>query len=296
MNNSRSMKADLIVIGAGAIGLGLAVACISDNERVCLLGRNKIVESGLLNVSTDTLDAEFDSGIDDEALIVVAVKDYDIDNAALEYERELANASAIIALQNGLGSAERLKKQKCVIRAITWACAQRVSQTEVSWKEPIKLAVENRVSKKLLTELISQQLANRFVHVDFVPPDIFRVLQFEKLVVNITTNTLAAYFNMACAELAKNHRAIQLAEAIADEVLALSNASGISFREDPKAIIRRAWMSMGEFKPSMLQDSHAGKPLELRSIVDEPLKLANSLKIPMPTLRVLSKALHDRLT
>lgn len=288
----RPSNKNLVVIGAGALGLGLAVVWRPKHETVCVFGREATIARGRLNVSGETVEAEFDPGPAGHSLVVVAVKDYDIDKVADKFKSVLTKASIIIALQNGLGSAERLKDPERVVRAIVWACARRISPAEVSWRGPVRLVVEDRFSTRGFCAAINEQLNDRLINVECVSPAVFRALQFEKLVVNVTSNTLAVLYDMTCAELGENADAIRWANAIADEVATLSAALGSRFREDGKEIVKRAWTSMGDFQPSMLQDMKAGQPLELRSIVDEPLKLADSLDIPMPMLRLLREKLH----
>jgi 2-dehydropantoate 2-reductase len=135
-----------------------------------------------------------------------------------------------------------------------------------------------------LAKLAGRQLATRFTKIEFASPDAFRTLQLEKLVVNAATNTLAAHYDRSCAGLLAHPDALRAATAIALEIAALAHAYGVTLRHEPEAIVRRAWMQMGEFEPSMLQDARAGRPLEMRSIVDEPLAMAARRNVPMPTL------------
>lgn len=44
---------------------------------------------------------------------------------------------------------------------------------------------------------------------------------------------------------------------------------------------------LGAFRTSMLQDFELGRPLELGAIADAPLELAERLRVPMPTTRMV---------
>lgn len=282
----------IVIVGAGAIGVGLAVACRGEGRRVTLLGRAGALGRARLNVSAEAFEAEFEPAPGEEAVVVVAVKDYDLEGVAERFKGVLGGAAAIVALQNGLGSAERLGHGERVVRAITWACARRTSMAEASWAGPIRLAVETHSDSGTLPALAGGRLAGQLVRVEYVEPGEFRALQFEKLVVNVTANTLAARYGLNCAGLLRHDEASRAAAVIAREVASLARAHGADLREDAESIVRRAWTQMGEFEPSMLQDARAGRPLELRSIVDEPLAEAARSNVPMPALSTLRDALR----
>ena len=281
----------VIIAGPGAIGLGLAVACRSKGRRVAAIGRAGFLPRGCLTVADERIEGEFDPTVSDEAVAVVAVKDYDIEAIIAKLGAEMSKAVAIVTLQNGLGSAERLGMNGRVVRAIVWACARRASPSEANWTGPIRLSVEMQEGKQTVAELVGNYLTSRFTHIELTPPDVFRALQFEKLIVNATANTLAALYDLPCAGLLAHPEALRVAADVSFEIEALARSLCVTLREDPGDIVRRAWTQMGEFAPSMLQDARAGRPLELRSIVEQPLAMAARLGVPMPTLTTLHAAL-----
>jgi 2-dehydropantoate 2-reductase len=283
----------IVVYGPGAIGLGLAVVCRGEGRRVAVCGRAGTLPGGSLTVADERLEAEFEAEVADRAVAVIAVKDYDLEGLMKTYGDGLARATALVALQNGLGSAERLGTHGRVVRAITWARARRASSSEANWGGPLRLAIEmsGRAGERAFAEQVGGLLASRFTRIEMVSTDAFRALQFEKLVVNATTNTLAARYDLACAGLLAHPSALLEAKAIAREIAALAHALGVTLMEDTELLVRRAWMQMGEFEPSMLQDARAGRPLELRSIMDAPLAEAARLGVQMPMLFNLRAAL-----
>ena len=107
----------VLVVGAGAVGLGLASFLLQSGCRVSLLARDdtELVRNGLYRVGvfgdfySDSFeifhgpakDREFD-------FVLVCVKSFDTENTGRELQEWLPNSSNIVLCQNGWGNAEIL--------------------------------------------------------------------------------------------------------------------------------------------------------------------------------------------
>ncbi|MBT9386489.1 2-dehydropantoate 2-reductase [Pseudooceanicola sp. CBS1P-1] len=124
--------------------------------------------------------------------------------------------------------------------------------------------------------------------IDLDRADHIRPLVWEKLAINLSTNTLSALCGHTLEEIAADPALCARAVAVAAETEHLARAWGcqIAVAAGLPAAMTRA----GAFRTSMLQDRLAGRPLELAPIALAPLELAEARAIAMPeTTRLLAE-------
>jgi 2-dehydropantoate 2-reductase len=109
----------VLVVGAGAVGLGLASFLLQSGCRVSLFARNdtELVKNGLYRVG---IFGEFHSGSFDMFygptkntkfdFVLVCVKSFDTENLGRKLQEWLPNTSNIVLCQNDWGNAEILSK------------------------------------------------------------------------------------------------------------------------------------------------------------------------------------------
>lgn len=272
------MKQRLCVVGAGAVGLGLAVAARENGIGVSLLGRHGPVMKGRLHVGNRMLEASFEIPDDDVALIVVTTKSYDVDVALRAI---LAYADLpLLVLRNGLSSmslATRLATE-----GIVWGCCSRDAGHGVQWAGAVRIVVDSAWGG---VDVARRLLSNGWVEV--AADDDIRLARYRKLMVNVGVNTLTALLRLDCAALEKDPDAMNIAVAVAKEIAMLAAASGVDVGVDPAGYLRDAVKGMGAFMPSMAQDIVARRPPETRALLEEPLRLGHELGLDMPALRAL---------
>ena len=109
----------VLVVGVGAVGLGLASFLLQSGCRVSLLARDdtELVKNGLYRVGIfgefhshsfeifqgPAKDTKFD-------YVLVCVKSFDTENTGRELREWLPNSSNIVLCQNGWGNAEIFSK------------------------------------------------------------------------------------------------------------------------------------------------------------------------------------------
>ena len=109
---------------------------------------------------------------------------------------------------------------------------------------------------------------------------------WSKLVGNLSTNPLSVISGATLNRLFAEPGLRALVEAVMLETMALGAGVGVRFPLDVQARIA-VGQRLGAFRTSMLQDFDLGRPLELGAIADAPLELAERLRVPMPTTRLL---------
>lgn len=109
---------------------------------------------------------------------------------------------------------------------------------------------------------------------------------WSKLVGNLSTNPLSVISGATLNRLFAEPGLRALVEAVMLETMALGAGVGVRFPLDVQARIA-VGQRLGAFRTSMLQDFDLGRPLELGAIADAPLELAERLRVPMPTTRLV---------
>ncbi|KAL4935563.1 hypothetical protein BDV06DRAFT_234212 [Aspergillus oleicola] len=113
-----------------------------------------------------------------------------------------------------------------------------------------------------------------------------RYARWRKLVYNASFNTVATILRIDTPRMRMSGHIIDdLIRPIMKEIIAAARADGTDLAEDlPEAVIRADPVDTA-FKPSMCQDIEKGNPIEVETIVGEPLREGESKGVPMPTLR-----------
>ena len=71
------------------------------------------------------------------------------------------------------------------------------------------------------------------------------------------------------------------------EVKAVAKAAGVELEEGVEDVVLRVDPVTADFMPSMGQDAAKGNYIEMETIVGEPVREAQRLGIPVPTLTVI---------
>ena len=117
-------------------------------------------------------------------------------------------------------------------------------------------------------------------------PDI-AAARWQKLMVNSTLNVICTLLRISVGELLSSpHGRDKLLEPAIREVSAIGTAAGYGYALDETAIQDTLnWMSKSSsFRPSMLVDLEAGRPLELSAILGAPLRVASKHGVQAPLL------------
>lgn len=292
----------IAVIGAGALGLYYGALLQRAGHAVRFLLRRDFaaVTAHGLRVTSPRGDfhlpkvAGFRSSreIGQVDLVLVGVKAYD--NPALpDLVRPLVGPETLLlTLQNGLGNEELLAQAfgpERIIGGVAFLCCNRGEPGVVHHLDQgaIRLAEFDRSDLKRL-----QALAAMFAAAD-IPceacADLVR-MRWEKLVWNIPFNGLCALTGLPTDRLLTSAGMRALVTEIMAEVIRAANVQGLRepIPEQPfVAGMLEATAGMGAYRPSMMIDRQAGRPLELAAIYQRPLQRAEQQGRPMPRVGML---------
>jgi 2-dehydropantoate 2-reductase len=299
----------IAIIGAGAIGCYYGCRLAQAGEDVHFLLRSDfdaVRQNGRLRVTLPTGEivvsppqiCRSTAEIGPCDLVIVALKTtangvFEDSIRPLLHER-----TAILTLQNGLGSDERLAAlfgAERVLGGLCFICVNRTAPGEILCIEPGTLAFAEfgRPAGERLRKVVA--LFER-AGVRCTVGDNLAELRWKKLVWNVPFNGLAIAAGgittdliLASAEL-EALVSVLMAEII-DAAARLGYAIPRSFIEKQIAITR----PMGPYRPSSLIDYLEGREVEVESIWGEPLRRAQKAGAPVPRLEMLY-ALLKRLT
>lgn len=112
--------------------------------------------------------------------------------------------------------------------------------------------------------------------------------RWKKLVYNASFNSVATILRMDTSRMrAAEHVVDELIRPIMLEIVAIAGAKGVVL--PPELIEKAIRLDLYEafFKPSMCQDIEKGNFIEFENIVGEPIREADRLGVPAPTLKVI---------
>ncbi|MBW9116490.1 2-dehydropantoate 2-reductase [Rhizobium cauense] len=114
-----------------------------------------------------------------------------------------------------------------------------------------------------------------------------------KVVRNLISNPVTAITGATLRENFGNQYLADISRQMLQEVLPVIAAYGANLEVDPQTILESG-RSLGDVKTSMLQDFEQGNRLELASICDAVIELANRRGIEMPVIRAITGIAHFR--
>ncbi|ROV95619.1 hypothetical protein VSDG_05314 [Cytospora chrysosperma] len=142
---------------------------------------------------------------------------------------------------------------------------------------------------------VSESAARRFVEiydacpaVDCKYDDDVPFNRWKKLLYNTSFNSVATILRMDTARMRfSEHVVDDLIRPIMLEVVAVARAKGVELPLDLIEKIITVDLYESFFKPSMCQDIEKGNFIEFENIIGEPLREAERLGVPTPTLKVI---------
>jgi 2-dehydropantoate 2-reductase len=278
----------IAVVGVGDYGSRFAAWLIQSGQDVTLIARGKTLErlrtEGLTATKgtiTPETHVENVNVTDDPAsvgavdLVLMCVKLYQLD-AAMEVANPLVGPNtAIMDFQNGVTAEDRLIKRFGAERVVgVGASAGRV---------PLAIGELPTGTSARTTEIV--QMFKDAGGVNVVEHE--NVLQaiWGKFII-VCGATVAALSRLSVGEVAKVPELRQLALMAVTEAVELANAKGLSFGQDYIEMADKQWdkiaASNSAWRPSLLQDIDAGRPLELDAWSGGAVMIGKALSIPTP--------------
>jgi 2-dehydropantoate 2-reductase len=302
----------ILVMGAGAVGAYFGARLQQAGEQVVFCARGEhlraLKDRGLTFTSyqgdfsiavTATADPREFAPYD---VILFCVKSYDTAAAAHLLKECLNSGGTILTVQNGVENETLLVEvfgKDSVMGGNARVGAELVAPGRVVHRtggliEFGELDGRDTARAQRLAELFRR--AGIFGELTMRLPTI----RWEKLLWNAAFNTVTTLVQRKVGDLIDDADCVELLRALMREIAAVARAEGVALGEaQVEAQITRSRASLREVRPSTLQDSERGKPLEYEALCGAVIRAARRHQIATPymdTVYALMKLLDRHLT
>lgn len=283
------------VVGAGGVGgyfgaslarAGHDVTFVARGETLAALRSRPLVVhdvDGSFTVRVPVTDDPSSVGPVD--LVLLAVKAYDLDEAALASRPLVGPSTGVLAVQNGVDHGERAAAvlgREAVLPGATFVVAHReapgvirrtdpAQRVEFAPLVPERLPIAERVAEALRSAGIDARI------VDDLPATLWR-----KLALVDVTSTLGCLTRAPLGVWLSEPESRDLMLRAASEVEAVGVAAGLDVGGVARNVIAALERVEPTLEPSMLVDLRAGRPLEIDAIQGAVLRRGRDLGVPTP--------------
>ncbi len=276
----------IAVMGSGAVGGYFGAKLASAGHQVAFLARGAhlaaMQANGLLvkspNGELQIRNAQFSadpSAIGHVDSILFCVKSYDTENAAESIKPMVAGQTLILSLQNGIDNPAKLARvhgEQKVLPAVVYVGAQ------LSAPGVISHTTGGRIVFGRLDSGIDERL--NVLEQTFIAGGIpceanteIRKVQWTKLLWNAPFCAISCLTHANTKQIVESPSLVKLAVDCMTEVQAAARLDQVDLPARLFDDVLNFSRTLGDFKPSMLQDLEAGKPLEYEAFNGYIVKL-----------------------
>lgn len=294
-------RPSIAIIGAGALGgyygarlaqHGYPVYFLLRSDYETVQRNGLIVEScaGHFRLSPDQLNVYNDPRQMPKAdLVLVTLKTTANDQFEPLIRPLLKEDTAILTIQNGLGNEDRLAElfgAQRVLGGMAFVCINRTAPGIISHTAHgiIRLGEFNSGPSERATRIAEMFKAS---HVQCEVLADLKFGRWSKLVWNIPFNGLGAVLDLTTDRLLDNEHGLHLVRELMTEVTAAAAAQGACLPADIIDVNIRNTREMGAYRSSMQIDRQERRPMEIESILGEPLRQARRAGVNTPKLEML---------
>lgn len=282
----------IAVMGTGAVGGYFGAKLAAAGHDLAFVARGRHLQALCVNglkVISPTGDLHVKSALftDDSAkigavdLVLFCVKSYDTEAAAEQLKPLVAARTLILSLQNGVDNSDKLAlvfDSSQILPAAVYVGAQLTAPGVVTHSNGGRIIFGQSDGS---TSESSKQLRQTLVDAG-IPCEIsasIQKMQWTKLLWNAPFCAISCLTRANVKQIVESESLSALALSCMTEVQAAALSRDIELRREQFDEIMAFSRGLGEFKPSMLQDLEAGKPLEYQAfngIVAQTLRQAGA--------------------
>ena len=268
----------IAVMGSGAVGGYFGARLAAAGQSVVFIARGKHLDAmrrgglkiksvtGDFHVSGLVTDNPLDIGAVD--LVLFCVKSYDTEAASAQLAPMMNDRAIVLSLQNGVDNPDKLAARwgaDRVLGGVVYLGAQLAAPGMIEHSAGGRIVLGPLAAPANEATKACEEVFSAAAIPCSISPEIRKVM-WAKLVWNSPFCALSCLARATVEEILESESLRRLAAACMEEVRAAAGAIGIelapSIVEDTFNFSR----GLGNFKPSMLQDLEAGKPLEYEAL------------------------------
>ncbi|GAB6276742.1 MAG: 2-dehydropantoate 2-reductase [Rectinema sp.] len=291
-----------VIVGAGAIGASIAARLLDAGHRVSVSARGERAaryqrEGFVVNGRQYFLPVTDSHGTVPADLVLVAVKNYSLDEAIAEMRPYVGAETIVLSLLNGVDAVPKLREafgpDAVPYAMILGIDAHRQgNEIQYSAKGQIFCGFEKELARKNASKLARMERFFRQSDILFrVPDDIVREVWF-KFMINVSINQWSAVLRAPYQVFQTSSHAIALLERTMKEVIVLSQKIDAGLTEADIAKAMAVLRTLGaDGKTSMLQDVDAHRRTEVEAFAGTMVRLAGAAKVEVPINTMLYEAI-----
>jgi 2-dehydropantoate 2-reductase len=304
------MSMRVLVMGAGAVGgyygaalaaRGHAVTFVARGEHLrALRERGLAIRSGGRVTVRHPVDAaaEPSAAAGEPELVLFTVKGYDTDAAARALRPTLGPRSAVLTLQNGIDSEERLTAllgAAPILVGTTLIATTLAEPGIIDQAHPVQRIELGEPSGAVTPRVDRIAAAFRDAGVDVrVTGDVRRAV-WEKFIRLAPGATLATACRATIGEVRSTLEGAALYRALISETVAVGRATGVELGSDAvDAAVRLIETLPADMRTSMQLDYERRRRVELEELTGAVVRLGRRLGVPTPVYDVLYAVLKVR--
>jgi 2-dehydropantoate 2-reductase len=294
----------IAVMGAGAVGGYFGARLAASSNEVAFITRGPhltalrrgglTVESVLNNVQIrDALFTDDPNEVGPVDLVLFCVKFYDTEPAAQSLEPMIGPETAVLSLQNGVDNTDKIARlwgNHPVLAGVVYIASQLLEPGRIKHSAGGKIVFGGPDGRAhVTTEAVERLLLSAEISCE-VNRDI-RTVQWRKLLWNAPFCAISCLTRATVKEIVESDSLTKLALACMAEVREAATTQAIDLSPALFDETLHFSRSLGDFKPSMLQDLEAGKPLEFEAFNGIVVNLLQRTGKQAPTNQVFYGAL-----
>ncbi|MCM8790059.1 MAG: 2-dehydropantoate 2-reductase [Candidatus Omnitrophica bacterium] len=292
----------IVIVGPGAIGCLLAGYLSKSKEELWILDKN---EERAARINQQGITVEGISGnwqskvkvtqnpkeIGEAHIVIICVKSYDTKEAITSAKPLIADNTAVLTLQNGIGNIEILSEvvgQDKVIGGVTNQGVTLISEGIVRHAGKGETII-GRFDGKITSQLKDiRELLNKVGFDTKISKDI-KCLLWSKLIINVGINALTAITRLKNGKLVEFEGTRKILRDAVTEAVKVAKRKRIKLiYDDPLAKVEAVCEATANNISSMLQDVLKKKHTEIAFINGVIVRLGQELGIPVPVNSVLT--------
>ncbi|KAJ5161813.1 ketopantoate reductase PanE/ApbA C terminal-domain-containing protein [Penicillium capsulatum] len=205
--------------------------------------------------------------------------------------------TAIVLSQNGINIEKPLITRfptNPLISSVAYTGATETALAKIYNDDPDCQKIGAFTSPQVPTN-VAEEATKRYVNIYnpdgklniIYEPDVAKV-RWRKIAYNGSMNPVASILRMDTPRMRMSRHVIDdLILPVIGEIRAIAEASGITLQPDLVHAVLHQDPNDTAFKPSMCQDYEKGNLMEIENLVGEPLREAEKLHVPTPTLKII---------
>lgn len=205
--------------------------------------------------------------------------------------------TAIILSQNGINIEKPLIARfptSPLISSVAYTGATETALAKIYNDDPDCQKIGAFASPQVPAE-VADEAAKRYVNIynphgklDVIYEPNVAAVRWRKIVYNGSMNPVASILRMDTPRMRMSKHVIDdLVLPVILEIRAVAEASGVTLQADLVDAVMHQDPNDTAFKPSMCQDYEKGNLMEIENLLGEPLREAEKLQVPTPTLKII---------